>query len=74
MNKEPVPKIALVQRLKKHLALDGQILKKSRGERSRTEPGQYYTVASNGFTVQRHLHLEKFSRQEKVLSTQLIQK
>lgn len=69
MNKQPITERALVQRLKKHLANDGQILKKSRGEKSKTELGKYYTVATNGFTVLRHLDLEKFARQEKVLSS-----
>ena len=68
MHKQPITEKTLVQRLKKHLANDGQVLKKSRGEKSKTELGKYYTVATNGFTVLRHIDLEKFARQEKVLS------
>ena len=68
MSKDPITEKALILRLKKHLKnVDGQILKKSRGKTQIAELGQYYTQASNGFTVQRHIELEQFARQEKVL-------
>ena len=69
MDKTIVTERALVQRLRKHLLkVDGQILMKSRSKAKQEKLGKYYTVANNGFTVQRHIELEKFARLEKVLS------
>jgi hypothetical protein len=50
--KVPITERALIQRINRALAKEGQILRAARGERSRAELGDYYIVDLSRNTVE----------------------
>jgi hypothetical protein len=64
----PVSERALVQRIGRALAKDGEQLRKVRAEGARLELGDYYTLnVSRNFVVQKDVDIEELGRQLQVL-------
>ena len=62
--KAPVSTRALIQRINRKLATEQQQLKATRGERWRTELGDYYIIdANHNFVIAQHVDLEKLGRE-----------
>jgi len=64
----PVSERALVQRIGRALAKEGEQLQKARGKKASLELGDYYTVSiSRNFVVQKDVDIEKLGRELQVL-------
>jgi len=67
--KVPLGERALIQRINRKLAKDGQVLKKLRGERWRTDLGEYYVVdLANNALKTWHVDLVAFAKELQVIS------
>lgn len=64
--KAPVSERALIARINRKLKIDGQTLKKLRGDRWLNDLGRYYIVENN-HVVQGDINLEEFGRELEVL-------
>jgi hypothetical protein len=65
----PVSTRALYQRINRELAKEGMVLKAARGERARSEVGDYFVLDTGHNTVVvRHVDLEKYGRELGVLA------
>ncbi|HTQ03027.1 MAG TPA: hypothetical protein VMI54_04195 [Polyangiaceae bacterium] len=66
--KVPVTKRALIQRINRKIADDGEVLKATRGERSRQELGDFYILDPNhNAIVNKHVDPEALGRELGVL-------
>ncbi len=65
----PVSERAVIQRINRALALQGQKMRKTRGWRAHHELGDYYVVVpSRNFIVAQNIDLEAFARELEVLA------
>ena len=68
-NKVPVTQRALIQRINRALAKEGQILKTTRGVKWRQSLGDYYVVDLNrNFIISTHNDVEELGRELKALA------
>jgi hypothetical protein len=64
----PVSLRALVQRVNRALKKKGRLLKAARGERARTEVGDYYLIdVERNFLTDKHVNVEVLGRELGVL-------
>ena len=66
-NKIPVSERALVARLQRALAKEGERLQKTRTQRARLELGEYFTVGESNVVARRGFEIEGFARKMGVL-------
>jgi hypothetical protein len=69
MSKEcaAVTKAALIKRINRKLALEGETLRTTRGERWRGDLGDHYTVDESNFITAQHVDLVECARELGVL-------
>jgi len=58
-----VTESALIKRIQRKLAHEGETLRKTRGERWRGELGDYYTVSDANCLVSTHVDLASYGRE-----------
>ena len=67
--KVPVTRRALIQRINRALAKEGEALKTTRGDKWRSSLGDYYVVNLNrNFIISTHIDPEVFGREIKALA------
>jgi hypothetical protein len=64
----PVTMRALIQRINRKIAADGEVLKTARGDRARLDLGAYYVIDVNrNFIASKHVDPEAWGRELGVL-------